>query len=211
MTHRALMVGAVGVLALAGCGAGPRHVPTFTAVRMYGTGDLRAGDNFRDFGVRNAAGDLTRLSAIRGRVTVLVFPAEPGWPACAAGHELAALACDASTWEIDVRVVSVGQPADACEEALARVADCPAYHGHLVFICDPYGRIPLLYGPTAVGRYFVLTNFLKIAAVGDSTDRVGLARDVRRAVVELFAQDLSEGAYEYDYADWWPPYHRSRP
>lgn len=210
--NRVTGAGCVLLVWLAGCAASPRFVPTFTAVRMYGEDELQVGEQFRDFGFRDAAGELTRLSAIRGRVTVLVFPAQAGWPDCGAGQELAALACRASAAEIDVRIVSVGRPEEPCEAALSRVADCPAVHGHLVFVCDPHARVHLLYGPEAVGRYYVLTNSLRIAAVGELADREQLRRDVWRAVAEIHDQDLREGAYERDVNhDWWSVYHNRNP
>lgn len=181
---------------VAGCASAPPRAAIGTALRAYGRGDLAVGDEFRDFALRDAAGQITHLSAIHGRVTVLAFSPDPNWPDCGDARALAELGNSAAGPWVDVLVVSVGHPAEPCPDALAPAADCEIPLGHLYLICDPYGQVSRLYGPDAIGRYYVLTNFLKIAAVGDVSDRNGLRAATKRVVDSIHDQDVREGLYD---------------
>ncbi|MBP7746869.1 MAG: hypothetical protein KA383_12130 [Phycisphaerae bacterium] len=179
---------------LAGCAAPLRVIPTATALRPYGEAELGVGDQFRDFAFRGADGVVTRLSAVHGRVTILAFSDDPAWPSCDAVRELSELARRASQCMVAVRVVCVGRADAPCEEVLPRVVDCSLPAPNVILVCDPFERVYRLYGPTN-GRFYVLTNFLKIVAVGDLADRETLQAAARRTVEEIYDQDIREGLY----------------
>ena len=202
---RGLLADALAVAAatVAGCASAPPRAAIGTALRAYGRWDLGVGDEFRDFALTDAAGRITHLSAIHGRVTVLTFSADPNWPDCEDARELAALGNSAAGPWVDVLVVSIGRPAQPCPVALEPAADCEIPLGHMYLVCDPYGLVSKLYGSDAVGRYYVLTNFLKIAAVGDLADREGLRLATQRVVETIHDQDVREGVYERYRCGWW--------
>lgn len=178
-------------------------IQVYTALRAYGPGELQVGDQFRDFGFADSQGQVTRLSAVKGRVTILAFSGDPNWPDCDTVERLAELAADASTCWIDVVVVSVGHPLPPCPDALPAAADCTAPPGRLVLVCDPFDKVAALYGRDAPGHYYVLTNFLKIAATGELTDLDTLRAATRRVVADIYDQDLREGAYDWHRGDRW--------
>ena len=193
---RSLLVAVTAaVVLLTGCATPP--IQTYTALRAYGPGELHVGDQFRDFGFTDTQGQVTRLSAVHGRVTILAFPDDPNWPVCDADQRLVDLANRASTCYINVVVVSVGHPAGPCPEALQAAADCQVLPGYLVLVCDPYDRVAGLYGNAAKGHYYVLTNFLKIAATGELADLDSLRAATQHVVAEIYDQDLREGAYSH--------------
>lgn len=197
MTRLVAAAGLLASLAMAGCLAPPRHPIVGTALELYGADERRVGELYREFAFTRPDGTLTRLSAVRGRVTVLAFPDERDWPNEAAAEALADAAARESTWDIPVVVVSVGRPAEACEAALARGAAYAVPPGRLVLVCDPFAAVDKAYGPEAVGRYYVLTNFLKIAAIGALSDLESLRRDVGAVVDAIHDQDLREGRYDW--------------
>ena len=186
---------ALGLLAC-GCAEPPQRAATFTALRAYGFGELKVGDDFRDFAFTDDAGKISRLSIVRRRVTILVFPSDPNWPTCADAQQLADLAVHTSGPEIGVEVVSVGHPAGPCPDALAAVADREVPARRLVLVCDPYDRVSRIYGPDAQDKYYVLTNFLRIAAIGELTDLDGLRAATQRIVRDIHDQDQREGLGE---------------
>ncbi len=194
---------AVAIVALALCAgcADSRQPLTATAIRMYGPGELGVGSPFRDFAFRTADGALTRLSAVRGRVTVLVFPSDPEWPSCEELQRWADLTWRRSVYLVDVVVVSVGEPGRDCEQALGRGLECDADARRVVLVCDPHGTIAPLYGAAARGHYYVLTNFLEIDAVGDLADEDQLEADVRRLALEIYDQDRRQGTHDV-FRDW---------
>jgi hypothetical protein len=89
--------------------------------------------------------------------------------------------------------VSVGHPQQPCDAALAPAAECEIPLGHMYLVCDPYGEVAGLYGSDAVNQYYVLTNFLKIAAIGDLSDFEGLRVATQRVVAVIHDQDQREG------------------
>lgn len=192
--YRCLMMLPCAVVA--GCASPPPRAQTGVAVEAYGTGELQVGEPGRDFLFRDANDCLARFTAVRGRVTVLLFPADPNWPDCADTQRLADMAQRASTSYVGVVVVSVGRPPAPCAEALRTVAACVVWPETIVLICDPFGRIDKLYGSDAVGRYYVVNNFLKIVAGGELSDFDSLRADTRRAVETIADQDMREGLYE---------------
>jgi hypothetical protein len=181
---------------LTGCAPLAQHPRTYTALRTYGRNELSVGDDYRDFRFVDAVGRVTRLSAEKGRVTVLAFRADPRWPNCADVQALAELARQTSGPNSEVKVISIGRPMQPCADALAAGALCDAPPERIALVCDPYGTIPPLYDSAALGRFYVLTNYLKIAAIGDLGDLEGLRAAVSRVVAEIYDQDVREGMYE---------------
>lgn len=192
---------AVSVMWLVACNAPDCRIRTATALRAYGRGELAVGDPARNFAFRLADGRVSRLSAQRGRVTVLVFPDDPAWPDCAQTRGLAELAVRTRVWSVGVVVVSVGRPDAPCSAALEAGQACEIPAPHVLLVCDPHGTVRALYGQAAAGRYYLLSNFLKIAAIGDLDDLDELEAAAARLVREIYDQDDREGAYDMYSAD----------
>lgn len=180
----------------AGCAPRDCRPLAATALRPYGRAELDVGDEFREFVFDTSAGERTRLSAVRGRVTILAFPDDPGWPKCDLHAQLVELAARESRWLVEVTVVSVGRPAGPCDTALDAGLACGIETPRLVFVCDPHALVHELYGSTAPGHYYLLTNFLKVNAIGDLADLDGLRAATRALVREIYDQDEREGLHE---------------
>ena len=186
---------AIGLL-LTACQAPDRSVRTTTALRAYGQGELAVGDSWRDFAFTLADERVSRLSAQRGRVTVLAFPDDPDWPNCEQTRALADLANDARNWAVNIVVVSVGQPDAACAEALEAGRTCGIQAPHVLLVCDPHGNVRNLYGSEAAGRYYLLSNFLEVKAIGDLHDLNTLETEAAHLAREIYDQDDREGKYD---------------
>jgi peroxiredoxin len=189
---------AVAILPLIGCNWPERRLVAGTALRAYGSSEPAIGDTARSFAFTTADGQLKRLAAVRGRVTLLVFPDAADWPDCAVLRELANLARRESVYNVEVVVLSVGQPELSCDEALVAARGCGLPPEHVVLVCDPHGTVHTLYGAQARGRFFVLDNFLRVVEIGELSDLEGLRSATRRVVDEIFDLDLRMGAFDDD-------------
>lgn len=195
---RTTWLAAAGLLAVLATGCAPRddRPLTATALRPYGQAELQVGDDFREFAFATATGQYTRLSAVRGRVTILAFPDDPAWPNCDLHARLAELAASESRWLVEVTVVSVGCPDGPCDAALGAGLACNIKMPRLILVCDPHARVHELYGVAARGHYYLLTNFLRIASIGPLDDLDGLRAATRKLVRETYDQDEREGLHD---------------
>ena len=192
-----LLVAFAGLaLSVGGCAESPRRLMIGTARPAFGTTEVQVGDIARDFWFTTETGQVTRLSAQRGRVTIVVFPNQANWPDKAFHTQLAELARCTSVYQVGVVVVSIGAPQPPRENALTDLCDSDLPPEHLALVCDPERSLPKLFGSAATGKYFVLTNFFRIAAIGDLNDLETMRNDTRAVVEKIFDQDLREGAFD---------------
>lgn len=192
------IVGLLGVslvwsLLLPGCAGSNPSVRTGMSLADYGPYDLRPGDPAPDFVFVSDEQRLCRFSAVRGRVTVVVFPMDAAWPNCATCRRVAELAESLSGPDLEVVAVSVAQPARSAAEALPAVQECHIASNHLVAICDQHGRIRGLYGPRAGGKFYVVNNYGRITGLGAFSDLDGLRAEVKQTVGAIRDQDIREG------------------
>ena len=191
-----LGVSFASVLLLSGCAMSDPHVRTGMSLADYGPYDLKPGDPAPDFVFVGDQENLSRFSAVRGRVTIVVFPTDAAWPNCATCRRVAELAEALSATDVDVVAVSVAQPARPAAEALSAVQACHINSDHLVTICDQHGRIKRLYGPQASGKFYVVNNYGRVTGVGPFSDLEALRAETRKTVRAVSDQDIREGVYE---------------
>ena len=152
---------------------------------VYG-GDLKPGYPCPDFTFIDENGRADTFSHIRGAVTLVVFPDDPEWPNCKRCREFVDLAAKLQRLDTPVVVVSIRSP--------GQPGRCPAAALHrchveglvqLVALCDHQGRVRDLFGPNAIGQFFVVGPAGRIAGRGPlAEDLYALEASVRKAVLE---------------------------
>ncbi len=171
----------LGGLALPGCASADPHVRVGEA--LSGTGGLQPADYAPDFPFIDGNGQPNRFSQVRGEVTVVMFPNQPGeWVNPDEIRQLAALTNKLSVGEVPVTIIDVGRPQRTAEQAEPLVDRIPLPPSRLVMVADPDGRIRALFGPHARGRFFVIDNFNQIVSVGRFTGVDSLRGPVRQEV-----------------------------
>ena len=123
---------------------------------------------------------------MRGAVTLVVFPDDPKWPDCERCKEVVALAAEVQRLDTPVAVVSVRNPGEGEACSAAALHRCPMdERAQLVALCDHQGRVRDLFGPSAVGKFFVVGSNGRISASGTfMEDLRALKAALRKAVQE---------------------------
>ncbi len=183
-------VSLIAAVLLSGCVSSDGPARTGMSLADYGPYDLKPGDLAPDFVFVGDDQHLCRFSAVRGRVTLVLFPTDPAWPECARCRQVAELAASLSRADTKVVAVSVAQPARSAAEALPAFQACRIKSDHLVAICDQHARIKGLYGPQANGRFFVVDHHGRVTSVGLFSDLDALRAQARRTVQAASEQDL---------------------
>jgi len=149
-------------------------------------GDLKPGSPCPDFTFLDQDGRADTLSHVRGAVTLVVFPEDPEWPNCARCKQVVALAAEVQRRDTPVVVVSVRSPSEGQSCSAAALHRCPMEErAQLVALCDHRGRVRDLFGPNAIGKFFVIGPDARIAASGTfAGDLHILETALRRAVQE---------------------------
>ena len=136
---------------------------------VYGQ-DLKRGYPCPDFTFLDQDGHADTFSHVRGAVTLVVFPDDPEWPDCGRCCEVVDLAAEVQRPDTPVAVVSVRSPGEGEACSAAGLHRCPMEErAQLVALCDHRGRVRDLFGPTAIGRFFVVGSNGRIAASGTFT------------------------------------------
>ncbi len=149
------------------------------------SGYIKPGDPAPEFSYRTEDEKVRRLSDLRGDVVLVVFPDDPEWPDCQRCRQFEQLASQLSCAYASVTVVSLATPDKCCEDATRAVRECKVRgRAQLVALCDPSGRIRELYGPNAVGRFFVIDYDGSIRAKGAFDDMAAIERTARIVVSE---------------------------
>jgi peroxiredoxin len=177
---------------LAGCAATDNTVRLSTATpdeTAAGAKVLQPGSWAPDFTFIDRQGNASRLSAVRGRVTVVLFPDNPqDWPDPEIYRRAASLAERSSGNEIPVVLVNVGRPMQDTEQMEKVLKENPVRSDHLVMVADPTGTIAARFGQEATGKYFVIDNYGKIMRVGTFAG-IDALRDPIRDATRLVADD----------------------
>jgi peroxiredoxin len=147
-------------------------------------GDLKPGSACPDFTFLDQDGRADTFSHVRGVVTLVVFPDDPEWPNCTRCKEVVDLAVGVQRLDTPVVVVSVRTPNEAEGCSPAALHRCPIdERAQLVALCDHQGRVRDLFGPNAVGKFFVVGPDGWIAARGTLTEDLhALEAPLREAV-----------------------------
>ena len=149
-------------------------------------GDLKPGYPCPDFTFIDQDGRADTLSHVRGAVTLVIFPEDPEWPDCERCKRIINLAAEVQRLDTPVVVVSV--------RSVGRPEHCPAVALHrcsiegraqLVALCDHQRRVRDLFGPNAIGKFFVVGPDGWIAARGTlAEDLHPVEAALRKAVRE---------------------------
>ena len=147
-------------------------------------GDLKPGESVPDFSFIGDGGEVDTFGHVRGVVTIVAFPDDPAWPDCERCREIVQLASRLTRLDTPVTVVSIATPAKGCENATAAFHRCDIKgHAQLVSLCDHRARVREMYGPDALGKFYVIDSYGQIAATGRLSEMKNLEQAVR-AVVE---------------------------
>lgn len=179
------------LLSLPSCATSERQVRVGTVPGDYGSSsDLRVGDVAPDFRFLDGEGNPTRFSAVRGRVTALVFPDnQDEWPVPAMYRRNVELARQLGHLDTPVVIVDVGRPKRSIQEIQDVLEAAPVQSNQLVLLADPEGRVHRLFGSTASGRFYVIDNFQRIVAVGECKDADAIRESLRKTVLRLADED----------------------
>ena len=188
--HAVGLAGA-SLLLLAGCATtGAREHVVQVGAAAPGTGGLRPGDTAPDFVFTTESGNASRFSEVRGRVTVVLFPNQPGeWLDPHVYAQLAGMGQSLSGPQIPVVLIDVGRPHRTEAQARQALEAAPVASDRLVLLADPEGSIRALFGPHAGGRFYVIDNFDRIVSVGEFQRPRDLDAPVEQAVRTVADED----------------------
>jgi len=175
----------VSLTLLAGCATTTDNtvrLSTATDHSMTTARILQPGSWAPDFPIIDPEGNATSLSAVRGRVTVVMFPDNPkDWPNPEVYRKAATLAERSSGTEIPVVLVNVGRPTQDTQDLEKVLEENPVKSDHLVMVADRTGSIAARFGQEATGKYFIIDNYGKIVRVGTFTGVDALGEPIREA------------------------------
>jgi hypothetical protein len=184
-------------LVAVGCAEADRPVGLDATRQTYKGSGLKPGDLIPDFGFLDAEGRPVHLGAVRGRVTVIVFPSDTeDWPSPQRYRALAKLAAETSGQDVPVVIVDVGQPKKTWKEAAKVLETEPIKSNVLVMVADREGSIHLRFSPNAMGRFYVVDTYLRIEEVGQFSGVESLRDPIIRAVRKQEAIDV-----DFNYHD----------
>jgi hypothetical protein len=199
-----ILAAVAGVMLLSGCMTPSFHATVGQASRTYFVSDIAVGDTWNEFRFTDAHGEVRRLSAVRGRVTALVFTEDTQLPDCERLKTLDDVTRRAYYCHVPVVIVYV-TPSDGPLAELKQTAmNCMLSRPRTIVVTDPGGDVRRLYGGDAIrGRYVLMDNFLRVISIGDANDLATLEAEAKALAEKTYRQDYREGKYEF--VGWTPP------
>ena len=180
-----------------GCAQSENQVGVGATRQTYKGSELKVGDPIPDFGFLTEKGAPVHVGAVRGRVTVVVFPDNPDdWPNPTVYRGLAELARQLSGQDVPVVILNVGQPKRTWQEAQKVLQAEPIVSNNLVMVADREGSIHLRFSPRALGRFYVVDTYLRIAEIGEFKGPESLRDPISRAV-----RKQEEADVQFNYHD----------
>jgi peroxiredoxin len=169
-------------------GCATTHTPR--TGQIYG-GDLKPGCPCPDFTFVNDDGAMDTFAHVRGTVTLVVFPDDPQWPDCEQCKKVVDLAGALERAETSVVVVSIRSPG-AERPCSAAVLHQYRVRWQVPFIalCDHQRRAHDLFGPNALGKFFVVDPEGRIAACGSLAEDLKDMEAALREVVRGHERDV---------------------
>ncbi len=183
-TYKPTITLSMTLLALVPLMSGCIGAPKVRTGAVY-TGDPKPGHPCMEFTFIDQTGKADTFSRVRGIVTLVVFPGGPKWPDCERCKEIVALASKVQRPDTPVVVMSIRCPDKPKRCSAAALHQCNVVGVvQLIALCDHQGRVRDLYGPNAVGRFFVVGSEGRIAGSGSVTDMQALETCAKKAVRE---------------------------
>ena len=154
-------------------------------------GDLKPGYPCPDFTFLDQDGRADTFSHVRGAVTLVVFPDDPEWPDCDRCKEVVDLAAEVQRLDTPVVVVSVRSSGQSKQCPAAALHRCSIEgRAQLVALCDHQGRVRDLFGPNAIGKFFVVGPNGRIAAQGTLTEDLHVLETTLREAVREHEREV---------------------
>ncbi len=176
----ALVTLGVGVL-LAGC-VESRPAKVGTVEQAFLVGDQQVIETgARDFSFSDQEGKTHRFSEVRGDVTLVAFPQVADWPACIQCQQLLEYAERLSGATTEVGVVCIHVPEEASAQVEAAQQCRIAGRVPFVMLSDKQDVLKGLFGPNAVGKYFILDYRGRTKAEGPLDDMANLKYQLGQA------------------------------
>ncbi len=192
VAHPALYLAPAVVLLFAGCAAPEGNRGQVRLAAATGSSGLGIGEAAPDFEFVDAGGKPTRFSAVRGGITVVVFPDNPDvWPEPDCFRRQADLARRLAAPGVSVVIVNVGHPARSLDQVSRVLSSAPVRSRELFMVADPDALIRERYGPKAAGHFYVVDSYGKIVTVGEFHQPDSLRQPVEKAV-RMAADEIPE-------------------
>ena len=177
-------------LLVAGCAESEHAVRVLASRGAYGVSGLRPGDTMPDLSFLDTDGKVVRLGAVRGRVTVVMFPDNPDeWPDPEIYRRCDELAKRSGGPDTPVVIVNIGRPKRSWEEAAKVLETEPVSSNRLILVADTAGDLHRPVGPSASGKFYVLDNYNQITEVGEFKGVDSLRDPIKRAVRKVAEED----------------------
>lgn len=191
-TSKNAALAGIAVAVVFGCAGGcAERSDVVQLARSMGTTDgLIPGDPAPDFAFIDGRGGVERFSAVRQRVTVVVFPDRTGnWPDPTEYQACARLAQHEGCWDAPALIVLIGPPHADDGQAERELAAHPTSAEHLLVIADDDGTLRRHFGPGAAGHFFVIDRFNHIVAIAPYEGPESLRVPLRNAVDTVLDDD----------------------